>query len=107
MHEHNGRENNMRENGTHNGNNMSIHNVIVEGRKKISISGVEDMECFDDGKVVVYTSMGIMIINGANFHMNRLSLDTGEIVVEGDINSVAYEDANPVTQKKLFSKLFG
>ena len=87
----------------------TIHNIIVGGRKKISVSGVEDMECFDDGKVVVYTSMGIMVVNGANFHMNRLSLDTGEIVVEGDIDSITYEDAKGTATKKpgMLSKLFG
>ena len=87
----------------------TIHNVIMESRKKISVSGVEDMECFDDGKVVVYTSMGILEILGKNFHMNRLSLDTGEIVVEGDIDSVSYEDSKNIEQKKkgFFAKLLG
>ena len=86
----------------------TIHNVIMESRKKISVSGVEDMECFDDGKVVVYTSMGIMLISGKNFHMNKLSLDTGEIVVEGDIDSVVYENAGNEQKKKSFwTKLLG
>ena len=53
--------------------------------------------------------MGIMVVNGANFHMNRLSLDTGEIVVEGDIDSITYEDAKGTATKKpgMLSKLFG
>ena len=86
----------------------SIHNVILEGRKKISVSGVGDMECFDDGKVVVYTSMGIMEIRGKNFHMNKLSLDTEEIVVEGDIDSIIYEDSKESNVKKSFwSKVLG
>ncbi len=83
----------------------TIHNVIMESRKKISVSAVEDMECFDDGKVVVYTSMGIMVITGKNFHMNRLSLDTGEIVIEGDIDSVVYEQAKVNEKKGFFAKL--
>ncbi|MBQ3054243.1 MAG: sporulation protein YabP [Clostridia bacterium] len=87
----------------------TIHNVILEGRKKVSVSGVQDMECFDDGRVVVYTSMGVMEIKGINFHMNKLSLDSGEIIVEGDIDSIVYEDVNaPATAKKgLISKIFG
>ena len=85
----------------------TIHNVIMESRKKISVSGVEDMECFDDGKVVVYTSMGIMEITGKNFHMNKLSLDTGEIVIEGDVDSVIYEQAKTASKKGFLSKLLG
>ncbi len=87
----------------------NIHNVIVEGRKKISVSGVQDMECFDDGKVVVYTSMGVMEIKGMGFHMNKLSLDTGEIVVEGDIDSVVYEKPQGEQGKTrgFFAKMFG
>ena len=86
-----------------------IHNVIVEGRKKISVSGVQDMECFDDGRVVVYTCMGIMEVRGSDFHMNKLNLDTGEVVIEGDINSVIYEEANAGKDKKrgILSKMFG
>ena len=86
-----------------------INNVIIEGRKKISVSGVSDMECFDDGKVILYTSLGVMEIKGANFHMNKLSLDTGEVVVEGDIDSVMYENPETIkqTKKGFFAKMLG
>ncbi len=87
-------------------NSNSIHNVIMEGRKKISVSGAQDMECFDDGKVVIYTSMRIMQIKGKNFHMNKLSLDTEEIIVEGDIDSIIYESSKPVKQGFL-NKILG
>ena len=89
--------------------NGTVHNVILEGRKKISVSGVQDMECFDESKVVVYTNMGVLEINGINFHMNKLSLETEEIIIEGDIDSVIYEDANAPekAKKNLLSRLFG
>ena len=89
--------------------NGTVHNVILEGRKKISVSGVQDMECFDESKVVVDTNMGVLEINGINFHMNKLSLETEEIIIEGDIDSVIYEDANAPekAKKNLLSRLFG
>ena len=89
--------------------NGGVHNVIIEGRKKISVSGVQDMECFDENKVVVYTNMGVLEICGINFHMNKLSLETEEIIIEGDIDSVIYEDANAhaKVKKNLISRLFG
>ncbi|MBE7059682.1 MAG: sporulation protein YabP [Ruminococcaceae bacterium] len=89
--------------------NGGVHNIILEGRKKISVSGVQDMECFDENKVVVYTSMGALEINGANFHMNKLSLETEEIIIEGDIDSIIYEDTNAPekSKKSLVSRLFG
>lgn len=84
-----------------------IHNVIIESRKKISVSAVEDMECFDDEKVVIYTSMGVMTVLGKNFHINRLSLDTGEIIIEGDIDGVFYETEKKTEKQSFLQKLLG
>ena len=69
-----------------------VHNVIVEGRKKITVSGVEDVESFNEEEIVLHTSMGAMIICGAQLHINKLSVDNGEVSVNGDINSVDYPE---------------
>lgn len=82
------------------------HNVIIEGREKISISGVSDVESFDEGMVCLYTSKGYMIIKGDGLHAQKLNLENGELSLVGEILQIEYDDR----QKKsggFLSKLFG
>ena len=81
------------------------HNVIVEGRERLSISGVEDVERFDEESMVVYTSKGMLIVRGSDLHVEKLSLEGGELMVEGTIHSLRYEEE---TKEKgsLLARLF-
>lgn len=73
------------------------HHVVIEERKSLTVSGVEDVERFDETSIVLSTSKGAMIVTGENLHIEKLSLDGGDLKVEGDIDSVSYEDdAGPV-----------
>ena len=81
------------------------HNIILEERSRLSISGVDEVESFDDTAVSLLTSNGALMIRGYGLHVDRLSLDGGELSVEGTIQSLQYED----TAEKsggLWSKLF-
>lgn len=69
------------------------HNLILENRKKLSVSGVEDVVNFDEETIVLDTVMNRLSICGKNLHINKLSVDAGEVVVEGDINSCVYSVA--------------
>ena len=79
-----------------------LHNVIMEGRKKLSVSGVEDVDSFDEHEVVVYTNMGLMEIKGRDIHMNKLSLETEEIILEGEFSSIAYIEEGETKKKTGF-----
>ncbi|MCL2368087.1 MAG: sporulation protein YabP [Oscillospiraceae bacterium] len=81
------------------------HNVIIEGRERLNISGVEDVERFDEESIVVYTSRGLLIVQGSDLHIEKLSLDGGELAVEGEIHSLRYEEE---TKEKgsLLARLF-
>lgn len=68
------------------------HNVILEGRERLSISGVEDVDSFDEETVVVYTSKGTLSIRGSGMRIEKLSVDLGELTVEGNVTALAYED---------------
>lgn len=68
------------------------HIINMENRRKITISEVEDIESFDEEQVVVYSSMGTLTIKGYDFKINKLNVDAGELVVEGDIYSIEYSD---------------
>ena len=88
-------------------NTSVIQNLVLENREKLSISGVLDVLSFDDEVVVVETELGLLNIKGDNLRINKLSLDTEEVIVEGDIYNLNYSDKN--TEKKggsLIEKIF-
>lgn len=68
------------------------HHVVIEERKSLTVSGVEDVERFDENTIVLSTSRGAMVVAGENLHIEKLSLDGGDLKVEGDIDSVSYEE---------------
>ncbi|MCL2842423.1 MAG: sporulation protein YabP [Oscillospiraceae bacterium] len=81
------------------------HNIILEGRERLSISGVQDVERFDEEAVVVDTSKGMLIIKGSELHVEKLSLDSGDLSVQGQIQSLHYEEE--LREKgSLLSRLF-
>lgn len=69
-----------------------IQNIIMENRKKISITGVEDIESFNEERIVLYTLCGVVIVDGHNMHINKLCIENGETDISGDIDSVVYHD---------------
>ena len=70
----------------------AVHHVILEGRERLSVSGVEEVERFDEESVVMETSQGTLIVSGQGLHIEQLSLDGGELRVEGTIDALSYED---------------
>ena len=70
------------------------HHVVIEDRKSLTVSGVEDVERFDENTIVLSTSKGAMVVAGENLHIEKLSLDGGDLKVDGDIDSVSYEEEN-------------
>lgn len=79
-------------------------NIIIENRGRLSVSGVSDVENFDETQVVLYTSCGLLAIRGAGLHIERLSLETGELAVEGTIDAIEY--SNEVESGSFWSRLF-
>jgi sporulation protein YabP len=68
-----------------NNESMGRHTVTIEDRKRIKINCVEDVESFNEEKVVVYTSMGVMIVSGFDFKVNRLSVEDGQLIIDGEV----------------------
>ena len=66
----------------------AAHHVILEEREQLAVSGVEEVESFDENTIVMYTSRGTLIVRGENLHIEKLSLDGGDLKVEGDIDSL-------------------
>ena len=71
-----------------------IQNLILENRGKLSISGVLDVLSFDDQVVIIETELGLLTVKGENLRINKLSLDTAEVIVDGEIYSLGYSEKN-------------
>ena len=81
------------------------HNVILEDRKSLMITGVSDVDSFDDQTIAVYTDLGEMTIRGTGLHIGKLSLETGELNITGNIFALGYSD-NREKQGGFFSRMF-
>ena len=87
--------------------NSVIQNIILENRNKLNISGVQDVLSFDDQVVIIETDLGILTVKGENLKINKLSIDTEEVIIEGEINNLGYSDHTKKEQEGgLFSKIF-
>ncbi len=71
-----------------------IHKVLLQNRKSGSFSGIVDVLSFDVGEILLETEMGMLLIKGNDLHVNRLTLEKGEIDIEGRIDSLAYSEVN-------------
>lgn len=95
-----------RKGNTNNTTNV-IQNIILENREKLSISGVLDVLSFDDQIVILETELGLLTVKGDNLRINKLSLDTAEVIVDGEIYNLGYSEKD-TSQKSggLFGKIF-
>ncbi len=84
----------------------NTQNIILEGRKKISISGVSDVESFDETTITVITELGVLTIKGENIKIEKLNLDTGEVSAVGDFYLAEYISDEKEKSGGLFSRLF-
>lgn len=69
-----------------------VQNIIIENREKISVSGVIDVESFNDECVIVDTELGVLVIRGEDLHISKLNIDNSELNIEGDIISCEYSE---------------
>lgn len=83
-----------------------VHNIIMESRHKLSVSGVNDVESFNEEEIVLHTDMGALIIKGAQLHINKLSVEIGEVSMEGNIDSMEYSDKRTNKGAGLLSRMF-
>ncbi len=80
------------------------HNIIMENRKSMRISGVKDIDAFSENRIVLSTVMGELVIKGEDLHIGDLDAESGDLSMTGCVNSIVYSRHSvmdgPV--KKLF-----
>jgi len=80
------------------------HKLTLDGRRQLTVSGVKDVESFDETSVVLDTVRGVLIVRGSGLHLQLLSLEGGNVTVDGRIDSLGYEEP---ARGGFFSRLWG
>lgn len=78
------------------------HKLQLNERKKLTMTGVTEVVSFDETAVVLQTSLGLLIIQGQQLQLKNLSLEGGQVAVEGDINALSYEEPRQGGWRRLF-----
>ena len=91
------------------GSGSGRHRMILEGRKSCRLQGIVDALSFDENAVLLETVDGMLMIRGAELHVSKLSLEKGEVHVDGRVDSFVYTEKSSFTKKGegLLTRLFG
>ena len=68
------------------------HKLILNNRRTCNLTGVNDVLSFDEKEIILETEQGMLMIKGNDLHVNRLTLDKGEVDVDGRIDSFTYSE---------------
>ena len=82
------------------------HKLTLDGRARLTLTGVTEVESFDEKMVVIHTTLGTAVIRGQSLHLKLLSLDGGQVHVDGTVDSITYEDDRQESGGFL-ARLFG
>ena len=84
------------------------HKLVVNNRKTSFVTGVIDVLSFDLNEILLETEQGMLMIKGDELHVSRLTLEKGEVDIDGRIDSLTYSDAGGAGHKSesLLTRLF-
>lgn len=85
-------------------NNLKEHKITMDSRERLEVIGVEDVDSFDENEIRIYTTEGLLTINGRDLRMSRLNVENGELMVEGEIDGINYSNVE-MQKGGFFSRL--
>lgn len=80
------------------------HSLILDNRKALSLNGVLDVQGFDEETVNIVTTLGVLIVKGSSLHISKLSLETSEVIIDGEISSMHYLAGSE--KKSIMARIF-
>lgn len=88
--------------------NKRAHKLILNNRRTCNLTGINDVLSFDENEIILETDQGMLMIKGNELHVSRLTLDKGEVDVDGRIDSFTYSEQSGMGSKgeSLLSRLF-
>lgn len=87
-------------------NSRGTHNIIMENRSGLTLTGVTEVDSFDERCISLYTQLGELVIRGRDLHINSVSVETGDMSIDGDIWSLSYGDRDKRGSTSFLGKLF-
>ncbi len=78
------------------------HKLQMSERKNLTMTGVTEVVSFDEGCVVLQTSLGLLVVQGQQLQLKNLSLEGGQVAVEGSISALSYEEPRQSGWRRLF-----
>ena len=84
------------------------HKLTMVNRSSCTITGLQDVVSFDENQIVLDTDMGLLTMKGKDLHVSRVTLEKGEVDVDGTIDSLVYSsnEAYRRSGASLLSRLF-
>ena len=88
-------------------NNNIVQTLVLESRERLTVTGVVDVLSFDDQIVIIETQLGLLTIKGEDLRINKLSIDSSEVIIEGEIYNLGYSESNSVKKNtSILGKIF-
>ena len=81
-------------------------NILIEDRNKVAITGVEQVESFNDNTIVLKTVKGGMTIKGEGLNVGKLNLEEGNVKIDGVINGIFYSDKDSSQKGNIIGRIF-
>ena len=84
------------------------HTLILKNRKSLPLTGVMDVISFDSIEIILETASGMLMIKGSDLHMSHLTVEKGEVNVDGNVDSLTYSDSHKASKQagKILGRLF-
>lgn len=82
------------------------HTVMITAREKAMITGVNDVDSFNENEVILLSEAGVITVVGEDLHINKLNLEDGQLMIEGLIHAIEYSDMEPRNRGSFLGRLF-
>ncbi len=82
------------------------HGVILENRQRLELTGVTDVDRFNENEILLFTQLGELTVRGSSLHINEMSVGSGALSVEGEISALIYGDKDRTKKPSFLGKVF-
>lgn len=88
--------------------NKRTHKLMLSNRRTCNLTGINDVLSFDENEIILETDQGMLMVKGTDLHVSRLTLDKGEVDIDGKFDSFTYSEQTGLSTKgeSLLARLF-
>lgn len=82
------------------------HNFIMQNRQTVVMTGVKEVESFNDSEIFLHTELGELCVKGKNLNISKVSVETGDLEMQGTVSAVFYGEDKERKPRNFITKLF-